>query len=298
MARRSPARLRLALLACAALAVVGVLLSSPRHRQLYSRLVAPPSAPVPDAPPPLPDRTPGQTPPPSPGTADGLSTKSAPATATPRAGAADRVVVKVADTVPPTLPSPDLPSGWTLKEFVGPARVEVVREDSSLAFRLVSEGSSFALSRDVVLDVKLFPILRWRWKVVKLPTGGDARERARDDQAAQVYLVFPRWPSPRTNSDVIGYVWDTHAPPGAKLTSPQSANVKVVVLQSGGERMGQWVEEERNIYRDYVELFNREPPRVGKVALMVDSNDTQSQAEAFVEDLLFLRAPTRPAGQR
>jgi len=205
------------------------------------------------------------------------------------------VVVKVADTVPLTLPSADLPSGWTLKEFVAPAHVEVVREDSSLAFRLVSQGASFALHRDVVLDPKQFPILTWRWKVIKLPADGDVREPARDDQAAQVYLIFPRWPSPRINSDVVGYIWDSRAPVGVTLTSHQAANVKLMVLQSGGERLGQWLQEERNVYQDYVALFQREPPRIGKVAVMVDSNNTRSQAEAFIEDLTFLRRTPGPS---
>lgn len=206
------------------------------------------------------------------------------------------MVVKVVDTPPVKLPSAEVPSGWNLKEFVGPAQVEVVREDSRLALRLVSQGTSFALYRDVALDLKQFPILVWRWKVMKLPAGGDVRERTRDDQAAQVYLIFPRWPSPRNNSDVLGYIWDSQAPAGAKLTSPQAANVKVIVLESGAERLGRWVQEERNVYQDYVELFNREPPRIGQVAVMVDSNDTRSHAEAFIENLAFLRfLPRRPA---
>ena len=39
---------------------------------------------------------------------------------------------------------------------------------------------------------------------------------SRNDQAAQVYVIFPRWPSLAT-SDVIGYVWDTQAPIGTAL---------------------------------------------------------------------------------
>ncbi len=185
------------------------------------------------------------------------------------------------------------PSGWNLKEFVGQAQVEVVREDGRLALHLVSQGTSFALYRDVALNPKQFPILTWRWKVVKLPIGGDIRDRTTDDQAAQVYLIFPRWPFPRINSEVVGYIWDSRAPAGTKLSSPKAANVKVVVLESGAERLGQWVQEERNVYQDYVELFNKEPPRLGLVAVMVDSNDTRSQAEAFIEDLVFLRPSPR-----
>lgn len=210
----------------------------------------------------------------------------------------DRVAVEVSDIPPIKLPSVELPPEWNLKEFMGRAQVEVVRENSRLAFRLVSHGSSFTLYRGFVLDLRQFPILTWRWKVVTLPTGGDVRQRTTDDQAAQVYLVFPRWPAPRVNSDVVGYIWDSRAPVGAKLTSPQSANVKVVVLQSGAERLGRWVREERNVYADYVELFGREPPRIGQVALMVDSDNTRSQAEVRIEELVFLHREAQSTGPR
>lgn len=207
-------------------------------------------------------------------------------------------MVKIVDEIPPRLPFAGPPPGWELKEFVGRAQVEVVRDGERVVFRLLSEQTSFALYRDVTLDIKTFPLLTWSWKVIKLPTGGDIRERARDDQAAQVYVIFPRWPYPRVNSDVIGYIWDSQAPIGLRLTSPQSTNVKLVVLQSGAERLGQWVREERNVHQDYVDLFGKDPPKVGKVAIMIDSNDTRSQAELFVDDLVFLRASSRPSGSQ
>lgn len=281
------------------LTVMGLFLASPRHRQLYSRLfpgfLDAPSSPARVLSPPR-EPVPGLSAPPE------RSTELRPRTRVadgPRGELSrDRVAVEVSDAPPIKLPSFELPPEWNLKEFAGRAQVEVVREDSRLAFRLVSRGSSFALYRDVVLDLRQFPILTWRWKVLSLPAGGDVRQRTSDDQAAQVYLIFPRWPAPRINSDVVGYVWDTRAPVETKLTSPQAANVKVVVLQSGAARLAQWVREERNVYQDYVELFGREPPRIGQVALMVDSDHTRSQAEALIEDLVFLPRDARSAGPR
>lgn len=214
----------------------------------------------------------------------------------PRSGQGDRVVVRIIDESPARLPLSSPPLGWELKEFSGKGRVEVVKDDNRLAFRLVSEGSSFALYRDVVLDPEEFPVLRWAWKTIALPVGGDIRERKSDDQAIQVYVIFPRWPFPRVNSDVIGYIWDSRAPLGLKLTSPQSGNVKLVVLQSGREKVGRWIQEERNVYRDYMELFGKKPLKVGKVAVMIDSNDTRSSAEAYVHDLTFLRGPSPAIG--
>ncbi|PYN06279.1 MAG: hypothetical protein DME02_16475 [Candidatus Rokuibacteriota bacterium] len=205
--------------------------------------------------------------------------------------AAGRLRVRIADREPARLPSDGVPPGWTLQEFVGHAAIELVRSDGRLAARLHSERASFAIHRDVVVELREFPYLSWTWKVIRLPAGGDVREAARDDQAAQLYVIFPRWPSPRTASDVIGYVWDSRAPAGTRIKHPRADNVRVVVVESGPARLGEWRTYERNVAADYTALFGRQPPRVGKVAVMVDSNDTRGEAEALFGDLIFARTP-------
>ena len=200
-----------------------------------------------------------------------------------------RVLVPVSDDVPAHLPASGVPLGWELKEFTGDASVELVRNEGRVALRLRSAGTSFALHRDVVLDVRQFPSLAWSWKALRLPVAGDVRDPTHDDQAAQVYVIFPRWPSPATASDVIGYVWDSRAPAGTMLRHPRAPNSRIVVLQSGAGRLETWVREQRNVAEDYRALFGRQPPRLGKVALMIDSNDTHSEAEALFGDLTFSR---------
>ncbi|TMK76066.1 MAG: DUF3047 domain-containing protein, partial [Actinobacteria bacterium] len=111
----------------------------------------------------------------------------------------------------------------------------------------------------MVVSLDEFPTLAWSWKVTQLPSGGDVRDIRRDDQAAQVYVVFPRWPAPRTRSDVIGYVWDTTAPVGTTLTSPKAANVKIMVVESGAAHRGAWRRQRRNVAADYQTLFRRAP---------------------------------------
>jgi len=205
--------------------------------------------------------------------------------------AAGRLRVRIADREPARLPSDGVPPGWTLKEFAGHAAIELVRSDGRLAARLHSERASFAIHRDVVVELREFPYLSWTWKVTRLPAGGDVREAARDDQAAQLYVIFPRWPSPRTASDVIGYVWDSRAPAGTRIKHPRADNVRIVVVESGPARLSEWRTYERNVAADYTALFGRQPPRVGKLAVMVDSNDTRGEAEALFGDLIFARTP-------
>jgi hypothetical protein len=202
----------------------------------------------------------------------------------------ERIRVPLSDPVPPRLPAEGVPRGWQLKEFAGQASVELARSEGRLAVRLRSAHTSFALYRDVAVDLGAFPYLSWSWKVTRLPAAGDVRDAARDDQAAQLYVVFPRWPSPRTGSDVLGYVWDSHAPVGTRLTHPRAANVRILVVESGPGKIDTWQRYQRNVAEDYAALFGRPAPRVGTLALMVDSNDTRSEAEAWIGELVFSRA--------
>ncbi len=201
-----------------------------------------------------------------------------------------RVRIPLAEPMPGRLPAAGVPQSWELREFTGKANVELARSELGPALHLRSEQTSFVLYRDVVIDLEQLPMLSWSWKVSQLPTGGDVRQPTRDDQAAQVYVVFPRWPAPRTNSDVIGYVWDTTAPVGTRLVSHKASNVRVLVLESGAAGLGVWRRQERNVSEDYVALFGRRPPRVGSLAVMVDANDTASAAEFWIADLTFSRS--------
>lgn len=223
-----------------------------------------------------------------------LSLRTAPATAGvatdmhfPVVDVEGQVRVPVGHPPGGRLPSSGPPAGWEVTAFTGEPAIEVVRSEGRVAVRLRSERTSFALHRDVVVDVREHPILTWTWKVTRLPTGGDVREAERDDQAAQVYVMFPRWPSPRTSSHVIGYVWDTRAPEGTMLVHRRAANVRIVVVRSGAGQLDTWVREQRNVAEDHQALFGSSPPRVGRVALMIDTNDTRSEAEALFGDLTF-----------
>jgi len=181
-----------------------------------------------------------------------------------------------------------LPQGWELKENSGKAEFKLEREGNNWFLRLRSENSSWTLVKEVDVDIREYPILTWRWRVTKLPEGGDVRRKETDDQAGQLYVVFPRFPE-QIRSQIIGYVWDSVAPKGMVLDSP-SANpppTKIVVLESGEEKLGQWVTEKRNVYQDYKAFFGGDPPRLKRISLWINTQHTKSSAECHFDDIIF-----------
>jgi hypothetical protein len=261
---------------------VGVILAvSPRHRAFYLGHLggATADAPVDAAAEPATPRGAGR----------GARQRTTVRVTVPTQDAEGRVRVPVADVVPWALPAEGPPAGWDLKEFAGKPDIELVRADGKLAVHLKSESSSFALYRDVVVDPNVQPRLAWSWKVMRLPVDGDARQPARNDQAVGIYVVFPRWPSPITTSETLGYVWDSAAPVGTVVTLAKAPNVRLIVVESGAGALKEWRSYDRDVARDYAAVFGAPPGRVGKLALMTDADDTRGVGEAFVADVLFQR---------
>lgn len=181
-----------------------------------------------------------------------------------------------------------IPEGWKGQSWGSPKydfRVETV--DGRKVLHLKSDGDSSAIAKEVKVDVNTWPILEWTWRAVKLPVGGDARKSATDDEAAQIYVVFPRFPS-AVRSRIIAYIWDTTAPVGSVFKSEKTGTVTYVVVRSGPAELNQWFTERRNVLEDYKKIYGENPAeQVGVISVLIDSNDTRSSAEAFVGGILF-----------
>jgi len=175
-----------------------------------------------------------------------------------------------------------IPAGWELKEKNGKADFAVVKDGDVAAGRFRSTNTSFSLQKKVNVDLKQFPLLTWKWKVTKLPAGGDFRKSKTDDQAAQLFAAFSK-------TKAIVYIWDTTAPVGLmEDTSPVPfMSVKVVVVRSGPAELGKWIAETRNVYDDYKKLYGSEPPEVSGIRLQINSQHTGTSAESYFADVKF-----------
>lgn len=181
----------------------------------------------------------------------------------------------------------NIPEGWSLEKKTGNPEVQIEQRGDQAYVRFFSNKSSFGLKKEMNFNIKDYPYLNWRWKVSRLPEKGDFLDKATDDQAAQVYVAFPRFPT-MVNTEAVGYLWESNAKnKGKEGESPAWTKSKVIVLQAGSEKLNQWVLEKRNVYEDYKRLFQKEPPRVGGVSLYVNSQHTQGVAESYFDEIFF-----------
>lgn len=200
--------------------------------------------------------------------------------------AAENLLSKAIEFGVPDKSGDNIPAGWELKQWAGKPVISVEKEGGAALVRMFSDNSSFGIGREVNLSTSDYPYIQWRWKVTRLPEGADARVKAANDQAAQLYLVFPKFPA-TVNSRVIGYIWDSTAPEGTRFDSPVSSNIKYIVVRSGKTHLGKWLPESRNIYQDYKALFGEEPPVLEKIFIMIDSDNTKTIAESYFDGIHF-----------
>jgi hypothetical protein len=181
-----------------------------------------------------------------------------------------------------------VPPGWQKQNWGSPKYdFTIVNEGGQKVLRLRSEDESSTSSKEIKVDVKQYPILEWRWKVLAIPKGGDARRKETDDEAAQLYVSFPRFPS-AVRSRIIGYIWDSTAPVGAIFPSQKVGTVTFVVVRSGDADLGEWHVETRNVLEDYRRIYGERPREsVGAVSISINSQNTNSRAESYFGDILF-----------
>lgn len=126
-------------------------------------------------------------------------------------------------------------------------------------------------------------MLTWRWRVDNVLEKGDEMRKDADDYAARVCVIFPHWLPSLTKK--ITYLWANRLPKGGHAVSPYYARSIMVAVESGRENIGKWITERRNVYEDFHMLFGEEPPDVGGIAIMTDTDNTGESAVAYYDDI-------------
>jgi hypothetical protein len=178
-------------------------------------------------------------------------------------------------------------AGWSVKTFKGETEYRIVDDDGQKVLQARSRGTASGLVFETKYDPREYPILSWRWKIANTIAGGDGRTRAGDDYAARIYVVFPHWFFPRTRT--LNYIWANRLPRETVLANAYTGQAMMIAVESGGDRVGEWLTERRDIVADYRRAFGEDPPQVGAIALMTDTDNTGEAAIAWYGDILVSR---------
>jgi hypothetical protein len=186
--------------------------------------------------------------------------------------------------------SPEALSEWKPHSFEKNTLYEIIDNGTERFLKATSDKTSSALFHEVNLEMRTKPSFVWRWRVQKFVSGKKNEkflDKNENDFTARIYAVFEG--RNRLSHDVIQYVWDDHFPAGTFTDNSSLNRIKVVVVRSGPAPTDGWVEERRDLTKDYETFYGKSPAdkRLLIMGLMSDSDDTKSQSEAWFKDFRF-----------
>jgi hypothetical protein len=205
-------------------------------------------------------------------------------------------------------PGNSLPAGWkplTFKKIEKHTSYTLVKDEDGVVVKAVAQASASGLTREIRIDPREYPIVQWRWKVENVLKKGNVRRKEGDDYPARLYIAFEYDPASLGFFEkaeyemakllygqypplgAINYIWESTAPVGTLVPNPFTKRAMMIVVESGDARLGQWVDEERNVFEDYQKAFGKAPPMISGVAIMTDTDNTGESATAYYGDIVF-----------
>ena len=195
------------------------------------------------------------------------------------------------------------------KAAVPTTRYDITPIDGRKVLRVQTDGSYGNLVHALPgVNLAENTQLRWRWRLDQPLVNADLRQKRGDDSPLKVCLLFDM-PTAKLSfvdrsvlnlarsvsgeklpSATLCYVWDHALPTGTLLGNAYTSRVRMLVLNSGDKRLGQWVSQQRDVAADFKQAFGRENgsdslPALDGVLVGADSDNAGGQSLAYVGDI-------------
>ncbi|MDH5430206.1 MAG: DUF3047 domain-containing protein [Nitrospirota bacterium] len=168
------------------------------------------------------------------------------------------------------------PQGWGAQRSVVTAHeTYMIQKEEDVSFLRATKASQRVFTKQMTWDPKTHPILVWRWRIQAVPEG--------EEFIAAIY--------PSLDTDLMfipvntKYVWSGTLPAGSIKEGGMFSSTEIVI-RSGTEPLGQWVEERVNVYQDFLKIHNHEPAPLawgisvlGGSAVEIDFGSIRVEAE-------------------
>ena len=174
------------------------------------------------------------------------------------------------------------PQGWEAQRSTVTAHETYkIQEEGGAFFLSAKNANQRVYTKQMTWDPKQHPILTWRWRLQSVPDNADF--------LAAIY--------PSLDVDLMfipvntKYVWSATLPVGSVKEGGMFSSTEIVI-RSGTESLGKWVEERVNVYEDFLKIHDHEPaPHAWGISLLggpgveVDFGSIRVQSESSSGDL-------------
>ena len=195
-----------------------------------------------------------------------------------------------------------------------PTDYRVTSKDGRWAIEARAESSASMLRRALDIPVAELGEVEWTWMVDAPLPEASLGDVDRTDAPARLVFAFDGdrsrlSPRNRMMFDLaraltgeeppyatLVYAWSTHEPLETVVHNPRTDRIRKIVVDSGAAQARRWRHHRRHLAADYQRVFGEAPGRLIGVALMTDSDNTRSRAQAWYGRIRFHK-PAPPACQ-
>lgn len=180
-------------------------------------------------------------------------------------------------------------SQWQERKFAGSTEYTTIKKNHSTILKATTSDSASMLYQAINIDLNKTPYLSWQWKISNTyPKNINEHNRNGDDYPARIYIaiknkngnIYPR---------ALIYVWSSYSPQFTHWKNPYSQSITMLSIESGDALAGQWITEKRNLKQDLKTYFGEEIDAIEGIAIMSDSDNTDSQATTYYQKISFTK---------
>jgi len=141
------------------------------------------------------------------------------------------------------------PEGWEAQRSKASAKETYrIRKEKEVAYLEAKDANQRVYTKQISWNPKTHPVLTWRWRIRSVPE--DAEFIAAVYPSLDVDLLFIP-----VNTK---YVWSLTKKVGSVKEGGIFGSTEMVI-RSGVETIGEWVEEKINVYEDFKQIHQYEP---------------------------------------
>ena len=203
-----------------------------------------------------------------------------------------------------------MPNGWNFYRIAPFKKNTVYRLESYQGKTVLSANSKTSASG---LAVKLRPrqasnlLLQWEWKALNSIVNADNADGYADDAPLRILVAFDGNKSKLPLKEkmtfemanlisgqempyaTLMYIWSGKSPVDTIITNTHTSRIKMIVVDSGWDNLGQWHKHQRDLAADYKRAYGEAPGEVIGIALLTDTDNTKSETRAFYGDIELIR---------
>jgi hypothetical protein len=230
------------------------------------------------------------------------------ATTPPRV--ADAIILPYVSSFSANSEGEKLPTGWRtwgVTRFKRATDYRLVKDDGRTVVRASASSSASGLIHPLDLDPEEYRLLHWHWKVDQLIANADNTQKQTEDSPVRLVISFAgdmdkldfgdrmffdqvkAFTGQQLPYATLMYIWENRAPRGNVIPNRHTERIKMIVAESGREKLGNWQEVTRDVYADFERAFGEKPGRIIAIGIMTDSDNTGENTHAYYGDIAFKR---------